>query len=539
MPPDNNLPPLPDDYAFVYSTNQKPVVIPGGHATVYKVQHKRTATFCAVKVANSSKGSADRLRDELTSYKQIGEHDFLPRFKRLRLASGQSDLIAIANWCGHSLETLSTHPLRASLTPAVILTICRQSAEALQHIHSRSFLHRDISPSNILYSIDHDRTALIDLGLAISIADAKQLQNKPHADHHGTTGYTAPEIADTGYSFASDIYSLAKTLLTLAETQAQPKHPLCLILNRFTKPQPNNRPDLAHLLQELASLQSAGCINSTISGNNFTDAEHNGYRTQRVLPATLNLSATQRLQKAKKLLESDPLEARAQLEKIPQPDRGEQFWEMHRCVQKKCEDQHTKKKLLQTATSKLQTNIIEGGIRGVDDRKNYDLTQAHAIADRLNLPRSTEVDLSTHKLQFCFVPHGNEPAPEPFYISTNPAILQDVKNLKNAEVFCESLNARPMPVSYEGCLSYYDIPSEDELTLSSHIRNAWSSGNCKTKVILARNSRPQTHPAVKLELKYNGQKYSLQQTPLFADSSLNCDFCIYLIIRFKPQPLES
>ncbi|MEM7454806.1 MAG: serine/threonine-protein kinase [Planctomycetota bacterium] len=70
------------------------------------------------------------------------------------------------------------------------LKLIRQMADAIQHVHDRGFIHRDICPRNFICHEDYDWLKLIDFGLSIpNEAPFRQPGNRT-----GTPQYMAPEI---------------------------------------------------------------------------------------------------------------------------------------------------------------------------------------------------------------------------------------------------------------------------------------------------------------------------------------------------------
>ena len=89
-------------------------------------------------------------------------------------------------------------------------------AEALEYVHARNVIHRDVKPSNILL-VDYGngatraRAALTDFGIAVS-QDIERLT--ADGTTTGTAAYLSPEQASgAGVGPASDIYSMALVLL--------------------------------------------------------------------------------------------------------------------------------------------------------------------------------------------------------------------------------------------------------------------------------------------------------------------------------------
>lgn len=85
------------------------------------------------------------------------------------------------------------------------------AARALAYLHTRGFVHRDVSPSNVMVSWPDGRAVLMDLGLAFDI-DATHRLSVEGQHLVGTLPYCAPERLSAGATNddpRSDIYSLA------------------------------------------------------------------------------------------------------------------------------------------------------------------------------------------------------------------------------------------------------------------------------------------------------------------------------------------
>ncbi|CAE8584685.1 unnamed protein product [Polarella glacialis] len=87
---------------------------------------------------------------------------------------------------------------------------------ALEHVHSRGVLHRDVKPENILFAVKDGRVQLSDFGMAVKTSD-----NNIHWSC-GTPGYVAPEVISRREgSYKMDIFA-AGVVLYVALTMQNP-----------------------------------------------------------------------------------------------------------------------------------------------------------------------------------------------------------------------------------------------------------------------------------------------------------------------------
>ncbi|CAL9311278.1 tetratricopeptide repeat protein [Streptomyces sp. SudanB182_2057] len=101
-----------------------------------------------------------------------------------RAPDGRRDPLPVEQACAYGIEAL----------------------EALGHLHSRNLLYCDFKVDNAIQT--EDQLKLIDMGAVRRMDDAESAI-------YGTIGYQAPEVAETGPSVASDLYTVGRTLAVL------------------------------------------------------------------------------------------------------------------------------------------------------------------------------------------------------------------------------------------------------------------------------------------------------------------------------------
>ncbi|MEU8900711.1 tetratricopeptide repeat protein [Nocardia sp. NPDC048505] len=107
---------------------------------------------------------------------------------------------------GRSLRTILDsyeRPRRMPVAEAIAYVL--EVLPALEYLHSIGLTYNDLKPDNIM--ITEDQVKLIDLGAVATI--------EAYGNLYGTRGFQAPEIAKTGPTVASDIYTVGRTLAVL------------------------------------------------------------------------------------------------------------------------------------------------------------------------------------------------------------------------------------------------------------------------------------------------------------------------------------
>jgi len=187
----------------------------GRHCQVWEaldaVSGRRVAVKVVVPEMAADQGQRRLLRHEFTVARSL-DHPGIIRVESLSTAGGPPHLV---------MELFPHANLRRQLAGGVDVLAPRlhrivvEIAEALAHMHSRGWVHRDVKPDNVLAAPDGE-VKVIDLAIAarpLGIV-GRLLGRKGPAQ--GTTSYIAPEqIRGGGVDPRADIYSLGCTLFEL------------------------------------------------------------------------------------------------------------------------------------------------------------------------------------------------------------------------------------------------------------------------------------------------------------------------------------
>ena len=94
----------------------------------------------------------------------------------------------------------------APLPPSHAVAYVVEIAPAIAYLHTQGLAYCDFKPDNVMQS--DEQLKLIDLGAMVAMDDED-------CSIYGTPGYQAPEIAWTGPTVASDVYTVGRTLAAL------------------------------------------------------------------------------------------------------------------------------------------------------------------------------------------------------------------------------------------------------------------------------------------------------------------------------------
>jgi tRNA A-37 threonylcarbamoyl transferase component Bud32 len=218
----------------------------GGMGTVYLAEHPAIGSKVAIKFLHEAMASntvvVGRFYEEARVVNLIG-HEHIVAIFDLSLLPPNRYFIVMEYLDGETLGALiQSGPVEPRLGVAILLQLC----DALQAVHARGVVHRDLKPDNVFLVKRQGRdhfVKLVDFGIA-------KLRDAPGGSSHtaagmlvGTPEYMAPEQCDNQPVDArTDIYALGViayelatgrlpfsgksiTQLLLAHLQEKPKPP--------------------------------------------------------------------------------------------------------------------------------------------------------------------------------------------------------------------------------------------------------------------------------------------------------------------------
>jgi len=205
---------MPDEGPFKYYKILS-TIIEGRNSVLYRAQHNGSGREVAIKAlmisARRRWAYRRQLYREARIAMQLGHPDIIKVYEYEKSIS--NPYYVMEYFPGKSMK--QKIKLKEEISEDVLKSVVIRVAEAIAHIHSAGFLHKDIKPDNILFD-DKARIKLIDFGLAEEIGSKRWFFLPSTRKIQGTRLYMSPEqIMGQQLDERTDIYSFGVTLYEL------------------------------------------------------------------------------------------------------------------------------------------------------------------------------------------------------------------------------------------------------------------------------------------------------------------------------------
>ncbi|EME82233.1 serine/threonine protein kinase, CMGC family, CDC2/CDK subfamily [Pseudocercospora fijiensis CIRAD86] len=200
------------DSVYFRKTGNESVVGSGTYGKVYKAIHVYTGGMVALKkirMEGERDGFPVTAIREIKLLQSLNHINVVPL---LEVMVERNDCFMVFEYLSHDLTGLLNHPTFV-LTAAHKKHLAKQLFEALDYLHKRGVLHRDIKAANILIS-NTGELKLADFGLARFY---QKRQKQDYTNRVITIWYRSPELllGETQYGPAVDIWSAACVLVEI------------------------------------------------------------------------------------------------------------------------------------------------------------------------------------------------------------------------------------------------------------------------------------------------------------------------------------
>jgi tRNA A-37 threonylcarbamoyl transferase component Bud32 len=194
----------------------------GGMGCVYKVRHRDLDEIRIVKTLRAHLSSDAGLRERFINEARRGmqlRHEHIAAVHDFAVCADGTGYIVMEFVYGLNLRDLlaTKGPLSLPLVGAIAV----QTLDALAYLHSHKFVHRDISPDNLMLTTTDGQPfiKLIDLGISKSLEAGNTMTAT--GQFLGKVSYASPEQFGGHIDTRSDLYSFGVVLYKLL-TNAEP-----------------------------------------------------------------------------------------------------------------------------------------------------------------------------------------------------------------------------------------------------------------------------------------------------------------------------
>ena len=175
-----------------------------GSSEVYLAEHRELHTPVAIKMLHCrfARNDLEKFLARAYSFTQL-EHPHIVRVFDFGIENGTPYLVMSYAPDGTLRQR---YPRGRHLSLEIVVSYVKQIADALQYVHERKLIHRDIKPHNILLEPDN-QVLLSDFGIAVT-SQSIDANLTGMTDFEGTVLYAAPEQLQGKPGRSSDQYAL-------------------------------------------------------------------------------------------------------------------------------------------------------------------------------------------------------------------------------------------------------------------------------------------------------------------------------------------
>ena len=184
----------------------------GGMGVVYRAEDLALERPVAIKMLRpdlaEDEAFVEHLRGEAAMLARL-QHPNLVQIFNFGQSGGDSYFVMELVEGEGMQQAVDRHCIEGTTMPiAEIVAVIEQVASALDALHDRGIIHRDVKPGNIIRDPFRSRSVLVDVGIARRYGQ--------FVESAGTPGYVAPEVIEGQEATSrSDVYGLAATAYTL------------------------------------------------------------------------------------------------------------------------------------------------------------------------------------------------------------------------------------------------------------------------------------------------------------------------------------
>ena len=205
--------PVPTGYRISEKIHEGPLTL------IYRARRLEDDRPVILKMLRSeypSQGELAHLQSEYQNTKGLNDDNIIKVFGFEK--QGKTATLVLEDVGGTSLDHILSIE-RPNLKDC--LHIALKVVKALEALHARQIVHKDINPSNIVWNRESNEVKLIDLAFASVVPAGRSVQSSPDVTE-GTLTYISPE--QTGRinrlpDYRSDLYSLGASLYELVTGQ--------------------------------------------------------------------------------------------------------------------------------------------------------------------------------------------------------------------------------------------------------------------------------------------------------------------------------